>query len=386
MAPPFPVRDSSLPLLSTFIPATEDEVRKLVMSSATKSCDLDSVSTWLLKECLHKLLSIVTSIVNTSLLTSTVPPDLKHAYVKPLLKKPGLDSEILKNYRPVSNLTFISKLVEKVVAARIDHHFQTNGLMCERQSAYRKSHSTETALLKVTADVLEALDSGHTCILVLLDLSAAFDTLDHEILIKRLETTFGITGNALSWFVSYLSDRFQSVTIDGRVSSPQRLVYGVPQGSVLGPKLYSAYVKPLGEGLQQSGVPSHFYADDTQLHRVFNPSVPGAQGLAVSVLEDVICKIKSWMASNRLKLNAEKTEVMLLNSKFKPPAPPVSLNIDGEVVKSQPKVKNLGVILDNNMTMEQHITHVCRSAYAQLCTIARICRYLTPEAISSCSS
>lgn len=380
---PFPDMVCDVQTLSDFTPTTEEEVRKLIMGSASKSCDLDPIPTWLLKDCLELLLPLLTSIVNASLSSSTVPTDMKHAQVRPLLKKPGLDADNLKNYRPVSNLTFTSKLVEKVVASRLDQHFDLNNLNCQRQSAYRKCHSTETALLKVTGDILTALDDGQACVLVLLDLSAAFDTLDHTIMLNRLRSTFGVTGSALSWFASYLNDRYQSVVIDGETSTPRRLKYGVPQGSVLGPKLYSAYVKPLGDGIQESGVPSHFYADDTQLHRVFNPCIPEAHTATVSTLVQAVEQIGSWMTYNKLKLNQDKTEVITITSKHKPSIPPVTLQIGSATVKSKPKVRNLGVLLDSNMTMEDHVNSVCRSAYAHLSTIGRIRRYLTPEAAKS---
>ena len=269
------------------------------------------------------------------------------------------------------------------MASRINQHFTVNHLNCDRQSAYRKAHSTETALLKVTSDVLEALDEGQACILVLLDLSAAFDTLDHSILLRHLETNFGVTGNALSWFSSYLSDRYQSVIIDGELSRPQKLEYGVPQGSVLGPQLYSAYVKPLGDDIQHSGVANHLYADDTQLHRVFNPRTPGAQDAAAFTLMQVIDKTRSWMTCNKLKLNEEKTEVLTLTSKHKTPIWPVTLQLGTAMVESKPKVRDLGVTLDSNMTMEDHVNSVCRSAYAQIASISHIRRYLTPEATKS---
>jgi len=371
------------PQLSDFTPTTEDELRKLVMSSGTKSCDLDPIPTWLLKECLDELLPILTTLLNASLLESTVPSDLKHAHVRPLLKKSGLDTEVLKSYRPVSNLTFVSKLLEKVVAARLDLHLEANDLICERQSAYRKSHSTETALLKVSSDILTSLDEGQSCLLILLDLSAAFDTLDHDIMIKRLSSAFGITGSALNWFISYLSGRFQSVIIEGQLSTPKRLEYGVPQGSVLGPKLYSAYVKPLGDMIDDAGAPNHLYADDTQLYKAFNPTISDEQGSAVSSLQEVCVQTKSWMAANKLKLNAEKTEVLAVTPKHKPALTPITLHVGNTTVTSTSKVRDLGVIIDGTMSMEEHVSSVVRSAYAQLSKIARIRGFLTPQATKS---
>lgn len=173
---------------------------------------------------------MITEIVNSSLLSGTVPPQLKQALVTPLLKKTGLDQNVLKNYRPVSNLPFLAKILEKVVLGQLRSHLESNDLLEEHQSAYRRYHGTETALLDVTCDLLDDADSGKVSVLSLLDLSAAFDTIDHKILLKRLEDTFGITATALKWFDSYIEDRFQSVVIDGRKSKPALLQYGVPQG------------------------------------------------------------------------------------------------------------------------------------------------------------
>ena len=132
-----------------------------------------------------------------------------------LLKKQGLDQNILRNYRPVSNLPFLSKILEKIVLSQLQTHLKKNNLVEENQSAYRKYHSTETALLDVTSSLFDQADGGQASVLTLLDLSAAFDTLDHSILLRRLETTFGIRGMALKWFDLYIRERFQSVVING---------------------------------------------------------------------------------------------------------------------------------------------------------------------------
>ena len=193
------------------------------MKSPDKSCELDPIPTWLLKKCIDVLLPLVTSIINMSLSTNQVPLDFKSARIRPLLKKPGLDPDTLKNYRPVSNLPFLSKVLEKVIDAQLEHHLTVNNLHEIHQSAYKKLHSTETALLKVQSDILKSLDNGSVCALVMLDLSAAFDTLDHSILLQRLEHLYGISGKSLSWISSYLHDRYQVVTINGELSEPMLL-------------------------------------------------------------------------------------------------------------------------------------------------------------------
>ena len=207
-----------------------------------------------------------------SLRESIFPKSLKTALIRPLLKKTGLDSDILKNYRPVSNLTFISKVIEKVISGRLNEHLINNSLFDPLQSAYRDKHSTETALIKVQNDILSALDAGSSVILLMLDLSAAFDTIDHDILLSRLCNVYGITGDALDWFRSYLSGKIQRVVIEDSVSVDQELAFGVPQGSVLVTRIYCMYTKPVSDIIQRHGLSHHSYADDTQLYMTMDHS------------------------------------------------------------------------------------------------------------------
>ena len=258
--------------LNTFMDATEAEIWNIIKLSPVKSCELDPLPTWLLKECKAELNPLITDIVNMSLRESMIPKTLKTAHIRPPLKKTGLDSDILKNYRHVSNLTFISKVIEKVISGRLNEHLINNSLFDPLQSAYRDKHSTETALIKVQNDILSALDAGSSAILLMLDLSAAFDTIDHDILLSRLCNVYGITGDALDWFRSYVTGRIQRVVIEDSVSVDQELDFGVPQGSVLGPRIYCMYTKPVSDIIQRHGLSHHSYADDTQLYMTMDHS------------------------------------------------------------------------------------------------------------------
>ena len=180
-----------------------------------------------------------------------IPKSLKTALIRPLLKKSGLDSDILKNYRLVPNLTFISKVIEKVLSGRLSEHLINNSPFDPPQSAYRDKHSTETALIKVHNDILSALDTCSSAILLMLDPSAAFDTIDHDILLSRLCNVYGIPDNALAWFRYYLTGRIQRVVIEDSVSVDQELDFGVQQGSVLGPRIYCMYTTPVSDIIQQ---------------------------------------------------------------------------------------------------------------------------------------
>ncbi len=171
--------------------------------------------------------------------------------------KPKLDPSELANYRPISNLPFMSIYFEKVVSAQLCSFLQKKYIYEEFQSGLRPRHNTETALLKITNDLLLASDQGCISLLVLLDLSAAFDTIDHDILIDRLQNYTGIQGQALRWFRSYLSDRYHFVCLNGVLSHLSPVKYGVPQGSVLGPLLFSLYMLPLGNIIRKHGISFH---------------------------------------------------------------------------------------------------------------------------------
>ena len=172
-----------------------------------KSCILEPLSVTLLKQHFDLLLPIILKILNLSLESGHFPSSLKTAVLSPLLKKANLDHEVLANYRPISNLKVISKIIEKVVAVRLQKYLEANQLNEPLQSAYKPFHSCETVLVRVHNDILVAIDKRHCVMLLLLDLSAAFNTVDHDILLTRLQSKYSISGIALEWFRSYLTNR-----------------------------------------------------------------------------------------------------------------------------------------------------------------------------------
>jgi len=319
--------------------------------------------------------------MNTSLKTGTVPDTFKSAIVRPLLKKHNLDPNNLKNYRPVSNLPFLSKLLEKLVLKQLNTHLSTHSLLHPFQSAYRQNHSTETALLHILNSILNSSDSGNITLLTLLDLSAAFDTIDHSILLNRLETTFGISGVALAWFESYLANRFQHVIVDSKSSNPVKLSCGVPQGSVLGPVLFTLYTAPLSHVIQTHNINHHFYADDTQLS---DSDSPANLTSLLSRTADCYEDIKNWMTNNKLKLNGDKTEAILVGTQYKLAQLPPSLHLqlDSTSIPLTNPVKNLGVTLDNTLSMQNFIHQTVRSCYFHLRRISLIRKYLSTDTTS----
>jgi hypothetical protein len=366
---PFSFPDQPAPVFSSFEPATTTEIRNLILSSPKSTCLADPVPSKLLPFCVDVIVPVVTRIVNLSLSAGIFPNDLKSAFVKPLLKKPTLDSNDIKYYRPISNLSFLSKVIERVIANRLQSHLSSNGLMPEYQSAYRKFHSSETALLRVQNDILVSSDSGHSTALLLLDLSAAFDTIDHNILLHRLQHWFGISSSALSLLSSFLSNRFQTVVASNSKSQPVLLEFGVPQGSVLGPLIYSLYTTPLHSIISKyPGIRCHFYADDTQIYISFSPEHASS---AMSIIESCIKDVFSWLVANKLSANPNKTEYLLFNSKNLNPQV-ININLDSSIISPSYSAKNLGVLFQSDMSLDNHISSIIKSCFVQLRDFRRI--------------
>ena len=366
--------------LHDFRPATDAEIRKVIMNSKNTTCSLDPIPTPLLKECLDPLIPVITKLVNTSLSTGCVSTSFKHALVKPLLKKSTLDSNDFKNYRPISNLPFLSKVMEKIVASRLTAHMTENSLHENMQSAYKAKHSTETALVKVQNDILLELDKKRGVVLALLDLSAAFDTIDHDLLLKTLADRIGITGNALLWFKSYLTKRTQAVFIDGKTSNLVIIVFGVPQGSVLGPIIFTIYTIPLKDIITFFGLSYHLYADDTQLYMSFD--IQDDKDIQSTILKVQLCvaEIKSWMTRNMLKLNDDKTEILFISSPYYHDQVSVdSVQIGNTAVAPTTSARNIGIIFDEHMSMNDQISHVCKSVHYQLRNLGAIRKFLSQD-------
>ena len=215
---------------------------------------------------------------------------------------------MLKNYRPVSNLSFISKVLERIVFKQIVNHLQENALFDKLQSAYRSGHSTETALLKVVNDIVCDIDNGNVSFLTMLDLSAAFDTIDHNILFHRLSNTFGINNTVLNWFKSYLNGRYQRVKICDNYSSDVPVVYGIPQGSVLGPLIFLMYIFPISDVVNINDFSYHQYADDMQL---YTSCKPDSVLQTVDKITSTTSLVNDWMSANKLKMNNDKTDIIV---------------------------------------------------------------------------
>ena len=209
----------------------------------------------------------------------------------------------------------MSKLIERAAFNQIHGHLVRNNLYPVAQSAYRRNHSTETALLKVMNDILLKMNKQHVNILLLLDLRATFDTVDHSILLNRLSSKHGLNGTALVWFRSYLSSRSQRVSDRGAVSDKFDLRYGVPQCSCLGPLLFIVYASALFDVVEKHLPTVHCSADDSQLYISFSPKAHSGQVDAVASIEHCIQDIRQWMSQDKLLMNDAKTELLLIGTR-----------------------------------------------------------------------
>ena len=304
--------------------------------------------------------------------------------VSPLLKKAGLD-RTFSNFRPVnSNLAFVSKIVERVVVDQLMVHSDNFAPLPEVQSAYRKNHSTETALLKVQSDILMKMDNQEVCLLVLLDLSAAFDTVDVDILLQTMEMDFGVSDLCLQWLKSYLSGRKQCVVINGNKSKQFSLHCGVPQGSCLGPILFLFYMSRLYHIISRHLPDAHGYSDDNQLYMSFRPLASTNQQRAVCETEACIADVRAWMIVNELLINDLKTEFMLIGSRqMLQKVDMVPIRVGEALIPPVESVRNLGVFFDKNMSMETHVSRVSSKAFMGLYKIRQIRRFLSVESTTT---
>src|SRR6218665_2059584 len=230
-----------------------------------------------------------------------LPTSQKRFILLPKLKRDGLDSTDPSNYRRIANVTFLSKILERIIANQLLVYLDVNELLPPLQSGFRRNHATETLLVHLLSDFHGAVDCGQITLLALFDVSAAFDSVDHSILLNRLSVSFGLIGKSLEWLRSFLTDRTHSVVVGSSRSCWVPALFGVPQGSVLGPLLYTADISSL---MRSCGLLHQLYADDIQVYIHCNAADAVA---SVGLMCSAIDALSRWMASNRLLLNPSKT-------------------------------------------------------------------------------
>ena len=381
-APYKPEEKCDVPLLNKFIPISAIQLEKTITRMSSKTCALDIMPKARLKEVLGTILPSLTHIVNKSLDQGEFYTSWKEALVKPLVKNRILGTT-MTNYRPVSNIQFISKIVEKVTLDQFTQHCNRNSLLPNYQSAYRQHHRCETSLVKLVNDILWAMEKQLVTVVVILDLSAAFDTVDHDLLLEVLESRFGIVGTARKWYTSYLMPRSFKVSIRSSTSQPRQLDYSVPQGSIQGAFLFMADASTLDLVVQPSGLELNGFADDHSIRTTSKPSKLDhrEEQDTIANIEATMLKVKSWMDQVRLKLNEAKTEFMYYGWPSQLEECAVStIDINGENIARSAVTKYLGAHLDSALNFKKHIKTKCKAAMFNLQRIRAARKYLTRSA------
>ena len=362
--------------LDIFDPVSVDELSEILKGRTIKTAHNDVLPRAVMKGVFKDLLPYICDLINLSLKTGCMD-GVTEATIVPLLKKLGLDPEVLKNYRPVSDIVLISKLIETVVLKRLNKHADNHNLQCHFQHAYKKYHSTETLLLKVVNDVLVGYDSNNATILFLLDLSAAFDTVDSEKLLLILENEYGIKGMALKWFRSFLIGRTQRVRIHESLSDCLDVLFGVPQGSVLGPVLFNIYTRSLYNIISAAGFSTSGYADDSNARQSF--SLCFQHNIITQQLPKLMDQITQWMNNFFLKINPDKTEIILFlpNARKNHPTINGTFFSNGTCIRFSEVVTNLGIKLDRFLSFESHVNSTVAHCYKLLKDVSSIRSLIT---------
>jgi hypothetical protein len=289
-------------------PCTETEIINVVNKLAnSKGIGLDGYSVKVIKHVISKIAFPLSLVFNQSFYTGIFPEKLKHAKVTPIFKND--DKLIINNYRPISVLPIFSKILEKLMHTRITAFISKYNILYENQYGFREKHSTHLAMINMIDQISEEMDAGNYSIGIFLDLSKAFDTIDHNILLQKLEI-YGIRGIALQWLSSYLANRSQCVVIGDTVSAPSTVKCGVPQGSVLGPLLFILYINDIVRS--SSLFKFIMFADDTNLfmsHKNLNQ--------LTELVNQELISISNWLKLNKLSLNIKKTHFILFHFRQK---------------------------------------------------------------------
>lgn len=343
---------------------------------ASKATGLDKIPAKILKLSSDIIAPSLTAIFNLSLVTGIFVHDWKFARVSPIFKSD--DRRKRENYRPISILPIISKVFEKEVFRQVYTYLTKNSLLSNFQSGFRPKHSTLSALIQMCDEWLESMDNGKLTGVIFLDIRKAFDSINHGVLLKKMNDCFGISDMELRWFGSYLSDRTQQCFVNGQMSSPKQIICGVPQGSIMGPLLFLLYINDMPDCLK-STIPC-LYADDTQIFSSSHDSVE-----LIANLNSDLTNVHNWLAKNKLQIHPAKSKLMFIGSSY-------SLNnklCDHPVLVNNvpiPRIKTqkcLGVDIDENLSWEKHVETICKKAGAGIGVIRRIKPFVPHDILQS---
>ena len=344
-------------------PCTSEEIKKYISDmTVSKATGPNSIPTNLLKQFTDELIEPLVTIINKSLKEGIFPDILKFASVCPIYKKS--DRTKCANYRPISLLSNLSKLFEKTMYNRIELFLSEFEIIYKLQFGFRKKYSTEHALLNIVEEIRKNLNNGQFSCGVFIDLEKAFDTVNHNILLSKLEH-YGIRDTSLSWIASYLSNRKQSVKLNGVNSKHKIVSCGVPQGSILGPLLFIIYVNDMHSAVKSSIM--HHFADDTNL--LFSNKNPNK---IANVLNRDLKYLFEWLCANRLSLNVSKTEFII----FRPPKKilheRIILKLNRTKIYESNKIKYLGLILDSRLSWSHHINELTKKLNDVFCKLSQL--------------
>ena len=350
----------------------EKVLKYLSIVDVSKATGTDNIGARLLKLAATHIAEDITFICNSSIDSNCFPDKWKEAKVSPLHKNGPIEE--INNYRPISILPVLSKVLEKHVSDSLTLYLNENNLLHKTQSGFRPHHSCETALNFMTDSWLNAIDDGKMIGVVLVDFKKAFDLVDHNILMSKLEF-YGIKENTLSWFKSYLSQRQQQVSIDNTKSRFRPITCGVPQGSILGPLLFLLFINDLP--LYTSNVSTDMYADDTTLY-----DVQTSQDTIEKNLQIALNELHKWCKNNGMVLNSTKTKVMLITTNQKRHGldrDGLNLDFNMEPLQVITNDKILGVFVDNNLTWNEHIKHISKKIASNIWLLSKMKIYLSQE-------
>ena len=349
----------------TFEPVECSLVEYVVKSMPdNKAPGIDKIPIRVIKDCLPVISPWITSIINNSLANNIFPNTWKIAEVTPIPKEG--DHELANNNRPISLLPVLSKVCERVALHQLTSYLTTNHRLSVHQSGNKTWHSTETSLIHSTDSILKAIDQKKVTAVILLDMSKAFDSINHNILLAKLEDV-GVSSTCLAWFKSYLSERYQAVRINSTLSEKLPVVSGVPQGSILGPLLFSIYVNDLPSAAKKCS--SESYVDDTKLLLSFRIN---DSNTALTDLNEDLIRMRNWCFDNLLLLNPDKTKLMVYGSRqMLAKLPDFRLSLLGKELTPASSVKDLGVKFDPILSFDNHILSTVSSCKSSLCQINR---------------
>lgn len=358
--------------MSEFSPTDPIELEVIIKNlDNNKASNINQLSTKLFKECALSTLPQLNYLINLILLTSQIPIFWKTATVIPIFKSG--DKNLISNYRPISLLPVIAKVIEKVIFRRIYRHVNDNHLLSENQGGFLPNLGTNDTVKKFLGDIYLSINKGEPTLSIFYDLKKAFDTIDHRILLKKLEF-MGFHNSALSLLTNYLSDRFQSTYVNNSLSSKLPITCGVPQGSTLGPLLFILYINDMPLFVQGASV--RLYADDTVFYTGAHDILTANQQMNSAASE-----FSKWCCYNKLTINTKKSKCLLFSNKslknHNTLKSSVKINIEGDTLELVSDYKYLGIHLDENLNFRKHVNYLYGIVTARLYTLSKARSYMS---------